>query len=141
MSTVVEQIVQARLILSAQRSALLRVTLRYGSEDPLAVRMLFPTEYSLDSETEGDEITWVFARHLLAEGLDAPAGLGDVHLRPTLGRRVMVELRAAEGLALLQFAAADLRRFLWHSYVAVPEGTETDHLDPDRALAELLGNA
>src|SRR5205085_2053874 len=120
---------------------LLRVTLRYRADDPLAVRMLFPAEYSLDTETVGEEIIWVFARHLLATGLDAPAGPGDVHIRPTLGRRVMVELRAAEGVALLQFAAADLRRFLWHSYVAVPEGTEADHLDPDRALAELLGNA
>ncbi|AUG77488.1 hypothetical protein CFP65_2667 [Kitasatospora sp. MMS16-BH015] len=139
MSKVVEQVVQARLILSAQRSALLRVTLHYRGEDPLAVRMLFPAEYSLDAETDGQEIEWVFARHLLATGLDTPSGLGDVHIRPTRGHRTMIELRAAEGIALLQFEAAALRRFLWHSYVAVPEGNEHLYLDADGALAQLFG--
>ncbi|WP_441245887.1 SsgA family sporulation/cell division regulator [Kitasatospora sp. McL0602] len=143
MSVAVEQVVQARLILSAQRSALLRVTLRYRVDDPLAVRMAFPAEYSLDAESSsgpGDpEVEWVFARQLLAAGLDQPTGEGDVHIRPTLGRRAMVELRAAEGVALLQFDAGQLRRFLWRSHLAVPEGQEFNHLDADRALAELLG--
>jgi len=150
MSAVVEQVVQARLILSTHRSALLRVTLRYRTDDPLAVRMAFPVEYSLDgvdlpepqpqpSPQPQPEIEWVFARQLLAAGLDLPSGPGDVHIRPALGGRTMVELRAPEGVALLQFDRPELRRFLWHSYLAVPEGRELQHLDPDRALAELLG--
>ncbi|GAA0667926.1 SsgA family sporulation/cell division regulator [Kitasatospora atroaurantiaca] len=142
MSAVVEQVVQARLILSTHRSALLRVTLRYRAGDPLAVRMAFPAEYSLDGidlPQPDPEIEWVFARQLLAAGLDLPAGPGDVHIRPALGGRTMVELRAPEGVALLQFDTPELRRFLWHSYLAVPEGQELQHLDPDRALAELLG--
>ncbi|MFD0563391.1 hypothetical protein ACFQ2M_16170 [Kitasatospora saccharophila] len=43
-----------------------------------------------------------------------------------------------EGVALLQFDRTELRRFLWHSYLVVPEGQELQHLDCDRALAELL---
>lgn len=140
-SSVVEQVVHARLILSTQSSAALRVTLRYRARDPLAVRMAFPAEFSLDEAwgpEDGNAVEWVFARQLLAAGLDQSAGLGDVRVRPAGGRLVMVELRAPEGVALLQFGAPELRRFLWHSYLAVPDGQEARHLDPDGALAELL---
>ncbi|MFI6846970.1 SsgA family sporulation/cell division regulator [Kitasatospora sp. NPDC050467] len=157
MHTAVEENVQARLILSTHRSARLRVTLSYRPEDPLAVRMAFPAEFSLDEPadrpgqdtsqdtgTDGDsdggqDIVWVFARQLLSAGLELPAGVGDVHIRPAAGRRTMVELRAPEGTALLQFDSADVRRFLWRSRLVVPEGEEHLHLDADRALAELLG--
>ncbi len=141
MSTAVEQSVHARLILSTRRSALLRVTLRYRTDDPLAVRMGFPAEYSLDAAEETDctaEVEWVFARQLLAAGLDLPSGLGDVHLGPAQGGHTMLELRAAEGVALLRFDSPDLQRFLWHTYTAVPECEELRRLDPDRALADLL---
>lgn len=87
-SAVVEQVVHARLILSTQTSAGLRVTLHYRADDPLAVRMAFPAEFSLDEaygpET-GSEVEWVFARQLLASGLTIPSGLGDVHIRPAAG--------------------------------------------------------
>ncbi|MCG6496337.1 SsgA family sporulation/cell division regulator [Kitasatospora sp. A2-31] len=161
----VDETVQARLILSTHRSARLRVTLSYRPDDPLAVRMAFPAEFSLDEPGHepghgagdgrgealcdgpgdgpdpdgGRDIVWVFARHLLAAGLELPAGLGDVHIRPATGRRTMVELRAPEGTALIQFDSTDLRRFLWRSRVVVPDGEEHLFLDPDRALAELLG--
>ncbi|MBP0454335.1 MULTISPECIES: SsgA family sporulation/cell division regulator [unclassified Kitasatospora] len=145
MRTAVEETVQARLILSTHRSARLRVTLSYRPDDPLAVRMAFPAEFSLDEPSDepgpdgGPDIVWVFARRLLTAGLELPAGIGDVHVRPATGRRTMVELRAPEGTALVQFDSADLRRFLWRSRLAVPEGEEHLHLDADRALAELLG--
>ena len=161
MSSAVEQAVQASLILSTHRSVLLRVTLRYRSDDPLAVRMLFPAEYSLDdpppladsadasdaadiaavpaSVPASAAVEWVFARKLLSAGLDLPSGIGDVHVRPALGAHTMVELRATEGVALLRFRSAELRRFLRRSLLVVPEGQEHRHLDPDRALAELLG--
>ena len=103
--------------------------------------MFFPAEFSLDGEALPEappEVEWVFARRLLAAGLDLPSGLGDVHVRPLSGGRTMVELRAAEGTALVRFDASDLRRFLWRSFLAVPEGEEFLLLDADRALAELL---
>ncbi|KJK58135.1 SsgA family sporulation/cell division regulator [Saccharothrix sp. ST-888] len=154
MPAALEQATQAHLIVSAHRSALLSVKLRYHPEDPLAVRMVFPAEYAVDGTdpvpaapaAEGlpspqapPEVEWVFARELLAAGLDLPSGVGDVHIRPAPGQHTMVELRAPEGIALLRFDSGDLRRFLRHSYSAVPEGEEFHHLDPDRALAELLG--
>ncbi|MFJ9951060.1 SsgA family sporulation/cell division regulator [Kitasatospora sp. NPDC091207] len=147
MHAAVEETVQARLILSAHRSARLRVTLAYRPEDPLAVRMGFPAEFSLDEPADGPDtgreqgpdIEWVFARQLLTAGLELAAGLGDVHIRPAPGRRTMVELRAPEGTALVRFDTTDLRRFLWRSRLVVPEGEEYLYLDADRALAELLG--
>ncbi|MBV2154184.1 SsgA family sporulation/cell division regulator [Kitasatospora sp. SUK 42] len=142
MYAAVEETVQARLILSQHRSARLRVVLSYQPEDPFAARMAFPAEFSLDDPVDGqssEDIVWVFARQLLSAGLEVPAGVGDVHVRPGLGRRTMVELRAPEGTALLQFDTADLRRFLWRSRLLVPEGEEHLHLDADRALAQLLG--
>jgi hypothetical protein len=143
-SASVEHVVQARLILSTQVSAALTVVLRYQRNDPLAVRLVFPAEYSLDERSAapqgGAEVVWVFARQLLACGLDLPSGLGDVHVRPCRGARTVVELRAPEGVALVRFEAGDLRRFLWASYRAVPEDRELRHLDADRALAELLGS-
>ncbi|MFJ5234263.1 SsgA family sporulation/cell division regulator [Kitasatospora sp. NPDC088391] len=140
----VEQTTHARLIVSAHLSAGLRVTLRYRSDDPLAVRMLFPAEYAVDGAADAQvvstepEIEWVFARQLLAEGLDVPSGEGDVHLRPVAGLRTLVELRSPDGVALLRFERAGLRRFLWSSYLAVPAGQELAGLDYDRALADLL---
>ncbi|MFD8703515.1 SsgA family sporulation/cell division regulator [Kitasatospora sp. NPDC059648] len=142
MYSAVEETVQARLILSTHRSARLRAVLSYLPEDPFAVRMAFPAEFSLDDAVEGpstEDIVWVFARRLLSSGLEVPAGVGDVHVRPAAGRRTMVELRAPEGTALLRFDTADLRRFLWRSRLLVPEGEEHLHLDADRALAQLLG--
>ncbi|MFJ2778864.1 SsgA family sporulation/cell division regulator [Kitasatospora sp. NPDC087315] len=146
MYTAAEETVHARLIISTHRSIRLRVTLTYRPEDPLAVRMAFPAEFSLDEpadgpgpDTGGQDIEWVFARQLLTAGLELPSGIGDVHIRPALGRRTMVELRAPEGTALIQFDSTDLRRFLWRSRLLVPEGEEHLHLDADRALAELLG--
>ncbi|MFJ8625658.1 SsgA family sporulation/cell division regulator [Kitasatospora sp. NPDC093550] len=138
----VEETVQARLILSPHRSARLRVVLSYLPEDPLAVRMAFPAEFSLDGTEEGrdaEDVVWVFARRLLSEGIELPTGVGDVHVRPSPARSTMVELRAPEGTALLRFETGDLRRFLWRSRLLVPEGEEHLHLDADRALAQLLG--
>lgn len=144
----VEHTVHARLVTGTHRSVRLRTLLQYRSDDPLAVRMFFPAEYALDEPADapaaadqggGADIEWVFARQLLAAGLEAPAGLGDVRVRPAAGRRTTVELHTPEGAALLRFDTGELRHFLWRSHLAVPEGQEHLHLDADRALAELLG--
>jgi hypothetical protein len=111
-------------------------TLRYHREDPLAVCLTFPASVSLD----GTEVTWTFARGLLAAGLRAPAGDGDVHVWPYGARRIVVELRAREGVALIDLARADVRAFLNRAYEAVPEGAENRHMDLDAMLAALFGD-
>ncbi|MGW0561381.1 SsgA family sporulation/cell division regulator [Streptomyces sp. NPDC003016] len=137
MSPVIEQAVQARLISSAPRMETVPATLRYDRADPFAVRMGFPPPATL----EGVEVSWVFARELLATGTDTRAGLGDVQVRPYGYGRTVLEFHAAEGTAMVHIRTADLRRFLRRTHALVPVGDEHLHLDVDHDLAELLRDA
>ncbi|ANW17354.1 SsgA family sporulation/cell division regulator [Streptomyces clavuligerus] len=133
----VEQSIPAHLISGAPRPTPVTVCLLYSADDPFAVRMVFPPEVSLS----GAEVTWTFARSLLDEGLRTAAGGGDVRIRPCDRSRTLVELRSAEGVALLRFATGRLRHFLLHAYTTVPAELETCALDLDAGLAALLGGA
>ncbi|MEU8953592.1 SsgA family sporulation/cell division regulator [Streptomyces sp. NPDC048518] len=135
MAVTLEQHVRARLVTPEGRERGLAVVLRYSAEDPLAVQMVFPAEASLD----GVEVTWIFARQLLEEGLSAPAGGGDVHIWPCGRARTVLEFHAYQGLALVQFDTMVLRRFLVRSYGVVPAGAEDESIDLDSGLSRLLG--
>ncbi|MGW0546223.1 SsgA family sporulation/cell division regulator [Streptomyces altiplanensis] len=137
MSPVIEQAVQARLISSAPRMEMLPATLRYDRAEPFAVRMTFPPPATL----EGVEVSWMFARDLLATGVDTRAGLGDVRVRPYGYGRTVLEFHAAEGTAMIHVRTADLHRFLRRAHAVVPAGDEHLHLDVDHDLAELLRDA
>lgn len=137
MPSVIDQAVQVRLIATAPGPHAVPAQLHYKPADPLAVRISFPPEISLD----GAAVDWAFARELLAEGLRAPAGRGDVRIRPYGPERTVMEFHADEGVAMVQMKTADVRRFLERSYAAVPAGREQAHLDVDRELAELFGAA
>ncbi|GCD33532.1 hypothetical protein OEIGOIKO_01253 [Streptomyces chrestomyceticus JCM 4735] len=134
MQSVIDQAVQVRLIATAPGSRTVPAVLHYHPADPLAVRITFPPEISLD----GAAVDWAFARELLADGLESPAGTGDVRVRPVGRGRTVLEFHVEDGVAMVQVDAADLRRFLDRTYQAVPAGREL--LDVDRGLAELLGD-
>ncbi|MFJ2770763.1 SsgA family sporulation/cell division regulator [Streptomyces sp. NPDC087300] len=135
MAVTLEQPARARLITSDGRERALPVVLRYSAADPLAVQMTFPAQAALD----GVEVTWIFARQLLGEGLSAPVGTGDVHVWPCGRARTVLEFHAPQGLALVQFDTLVLRRFLNRSYAVVPAGGEVADLDLDLGLSRLLG--
>ncbi|MBB5102270.1 SsgA family sporulation/cell division regulator [Streptomyces spectabilis] len=135
MAVTLEQSARARLITPEGRERPIPVALSYAASDPLAVQVAFPPEVSLD----GAEVTWVFARRLLEEGLDAPAGTGDVHVWPCGRARTVLEFHAPHGLALVQFDRGALRRFLMRTYAVVAAEGEEVGLDLDRGLTELLG--
>ncbi|MEU5211630.1 SsgA family sporulation/cell division regulator [Streptomyces sp. NPDC020742] len=137
MNTVIDQAVQVRLIATALGPCAAPAVLHYRPADPLAVRMSFPPEISLD----GSAVYWTFARELLDEGLREPAGRGDVRVRPAGPDRTVMEFHADEGIAMVQLRTADLRRFLARSYASVPAGAEAAHLGMERDLAELFGAA
>ncbi|MGW5421953.1 SsgA family sporulation/cell division regulator [Streptomyces sp. NPDC003943] len=134
MPTVIEQAVQARLVASAPRMESVAATLRYDREDPYAVSMAFPPPATL----EGVEVSWAFARELLAEGVEGPAGVGDVRLRPYGYDRTVVEFHAPEGVAMVHVRTSELRSFLERSQHLVPRGREHQYLDWDGNLAQLL---
>ena len=124
-----------RLVLGGDADVLVPATLNYDSASPFAVCTVFHT-------SEGD-VTWVFSRDLLEDGLTSPVGQGDVAVWPshTAGRRVVcLSLASPSGSALLEAEQADLVEFLDATFVVTPMGTEMDALDVDAELAELLGD-
>jgi hypothetical protein len=134
MLTDIDHIVQVRICSPGSTDQDVSATLRYHREDPLAVYLTFPAAVSLD----GTEVTWTFARSLLVGGLRAPSGDGDVHVWPYGPRRTMIELRANEGIALVDLASTDVQSFLSRAYEAVPAGEEIHHMDLDAMLAALF---
>jgi hypothetical protein len=134
MYAVIDHPVQARLIAEPPAARSVTAALRYDGDDPLAVRVLFPAEASLD----GEEVAWAFARDLLEEGLREPAGEGDVQIWPGEPGRTVLGLFCEEGVAVLEFRSAELRAFLTSSYELVPHGSERLHLHLDDGLAALL---
>ncbi|MGZ4436897.1 MAG: SsgA family sporulation/cell division regulator [Nocardioides sp.] len=108
--------------------------LRYDHLDPYAVTVAFLLG--------GREVTWVFGRELLMTGVHEPAGEGDVALFPSVGHDgravVVLELRAAEGQALVEVPARDVLRFLARTTRSVWPGTESEHVSVDDAIASIL---
>jgi len=137
LSTVIEQSVQARMVASAPRMETLPATLHYDRKDPFAVRMAFPAPATL----EGTEVSWEFSRELLATGMDAPAGVGDVRVRPFGYDRTVLEFHAVEGIAMVHVRTSELRRFLKRAQELVPAGDESLFLDLDGDLTDLLGGS
>jgi hypothetical protein len=138
----VELAAEARLIVSAFRDVRMDVTLRYHTDDPLAVRMAFPAQYSLNDgpPPSTKEIEWVFGRDLLASGLKVRSGAGDIRISPCPGvyQSVVVELMSPGGVALLMFKDAELREFLGRTYERVPKGQEYCTITVDHEIEELL---
>lgn len=135
MSAIIDHAVQARLRSEPART--LSADLRFDAADPLAVRLHFPPEASLD----GTDVIWTFGRELLDDGLREPTGEGDVHVRPCLSDlgSTVVELRSPEGVAVLEIPSGELRSFLGRTYASAP--AHGAHPDIDSALAALLRNA
>lgn len=122
------------MVASAPQMETLPAVLSYDRTDPFAIRMAFPAPATL----EGTEVSWEFSRELLAEGMDLPAGVGDVRIRPFGYDRTVLEFHAAEGIAMVHVRTADLRRFLRRTQQLVPVGGEHRFLDLDRSLTDLL---
>lgn len=125
------------MVASAPQMETLPAVLSYDRTDPFAVRMAFPAPATL----EGTEVSWEFSRELLAAGMDAPAGFGDVRVRPFGYDRTVLEFHAAEGIAMVHVRTAELRRFLRRAQELVPVGDEYRFLDLDRSLTHLLGGS
>lgn len=134
METTLAQSVRGRLITAEEQELPVRAAFRYSSADPLAVHVDFPPTASLD----GTAVTWTFARALLEEGLSAPAGSGDVRLRPCGQARTIMEFHSPYGLALVEFDTPDLDRFLLRSHAVVGAGQEDVGEAVERSLSSLF---
>ena len=132
----VDTSIELRLLISEQPALPLRVSLRYGAADPYAVTVRFhgPEEH----------VEWVFARDLLASGLNGHGGVGDVQVRavPAGGADevVIISLASPDGHADLEASAAELRAFLHSTERVVPLGTEHRFFDIDAEVESLLAS-
>ena len=132
--TTVRTDLDLRLVLGGDRTAVVPATLGYDSMEPYAVTALFRT-------SDGD-VTWVFGRDLLEDGLRTPVGEGDVAVWPSSSDGlpvVCLSLASPSGSALLEADLDTVRSFLDAAYTAVPMGHESQALDIDNALLQLLG--
>lgn len=110
--------------------------LGYRRSDPYAVTMTFLTE-------DGD-LTWTFARDLLAHGTNGPIGDGDVHVAPSLspdGRAVIdIGLTSPDGQLVLQARTDEVGDFVGRSFGTVAAGEESTHVDVDHLISRLLAS-
>lgn len=123
-----------QVVLDEDTRVALTATLQYSASDPFAMSATFRTG-------DGD-ITWVFARDLLADGLTESVGEGDIHIRPghpSRGAPVIISLSSPSGTARIEAPRAELSAFVNDVYTAVPAGSEWMYLDLDHELSELLG--
>ena len=105
----------------------------YQADEPYSVTVAF--QASPDRWVE-----WVFARDLLADGLIAHAGEGDVTIRPAVNdpEVVAIELSSPSGHAVFEASAQELADFLDRTYDVVVPGNENLWVDVDEALTRLL---
>jgi len=124
----------------------------YSGSDPYAVRMAF--HVGTDEPVE-----WIFARDLLAAGIESRQGDGDVQVWPssascaetdgldvtrpaeTGGKVLNIELSSPFGQAHFEAPARAMSAFLHRTYQIVPAGKESSYIDIETELNDLLRKA
>ena len=129
------------IVLSEQRLEPLVARLSYAREDPYALSIAF--EVGLDKPVE-----WVFARDLLAMGIESREGLGDVRVWRSAdpeggatGSVLHIELSSQFGQAHFTAPASEISDFVRRTYQIVPAGEESEHIDVEAELKDLLREA
>lgn len=131
--TIVTADITLNLVIGTEHGLPVPACFSYSAHDPL----------SITAEFQGGDaaVRWVFARDLLAEGSTRPVGDGDVTCWPSTisGQRVVcIALRSPSGQALLEAPFDEIEHFLRRAYDVVPGGTESDFLDLDALIDDLL---
>lgn len=112
-------------------------SLYYNADDPYAIRMAF--HVGMDEPVE-----WIFARDLLAVGLEGPAGEGDVQVWPGGDHNrewLNLALSSPFGEAHFEAPRSATAEFLKRTFDVICAGRESDYIDLDGELGELLWRA
>ena len=151
-STTISAELGLRLVVPQQTIVPLVASLYYSGRDPYAVRMAF--HVGTDEPVE-----WIFARDLLAAGIESRQGEGDVQVWPsaqscaeadgldviraadTEGTVLNIELSSPFGQAHFEAPVKDVADFLRKTYLIVVAGEESDHVDVEAELTDLLRQA
>ncbi|WP_438292754.1 SsgA family sporulation/cell division regulator [Streptomyces sp. HUAS TT7] len=127
--------VMMSFLVSEELSFRIPVELTYDTTDPYAVRMTF--------HLPGDApVTWAFGRELLLDGINGPAGDGDVRVEPSAPEElpdVHIRLQVGGDHALFRAGAAPLVAFLDRTDKLVPLGQEWTLGEFDEHLEDALG--
>ncbi len=122
--------VELHLVVPGDMTVPVPAHLAYDANDPYAVRATFLAG--------DDRVEWVFARDLLATGIERPTGEGDVHVWPGSPDVVLIALASPDGQAVLAAPSADVGAFVAHTYELVAAGDEYQHIDMGAAISRLL---
>ena len=136
-STTISAELDLRLVVPQQTIVPLVASLYYTGRDPYAVRMAF--HVGTDEPVE-----WIFARDLLSSGMTEATGEGDVHVWPSTdeGEAVLnLVLSSPFGQAHFEASARRISDFLRRTYQIIPAGEESDHIDIEAELNDLLRQA
>jgi hypothetical protein len=144
-STTISAELGLRLVVPQQTIVPLVASMYYSGKDPYAVRMAF--HVGTDEPVE-----WIFARDLLAAGIESRQGEGDVQVWPSArscaesdlsaeGKVLNIELSSPFGQAHFEAPAQAMSAFLQRTYQIVPAGQESAVIDIEAELNDLLRNA
>jgi Streptomyces sporulation and cell division protein, SsgA len=153
-STTISAELGLKLVVPQQTIVPLVASMYYSGSDPYAVRMAF--HVGTDEPVE-----WIFARDLLAAGVESRQGEGDVQVWPSAsaaetgeldvigapesrgipGKVLNIELSSPFGQAHFEAPAEAMSAFLQRTYQIVPAGQEGRHIDIETELNDLLRNA
>lgn len=133
-STTASAEVGLRLVVPDRTTVPLLATLDYAADDPFAIRVAF--------HVGNDEpVEWIFARELLTVGIVRKVGDGDVQVWPAgeAGERSLnLALSSPFGQAHFEAPLAPLTEFLNRTYEIVPAGRESEFVDLEAELDDLL---
>ena len=112
-------------------------SLAHSVGDPYAIRMAFHVGTD-------DPVEWIFSRDLLSAGLGGPTGEGDVQVWPgeVHGIAVLnIALSSPFGQAHFEAPMISIADFLNRTYGLIAAGCESDFINIDSELDELLWRA
>jgi Streptomyces sporulation and cell division protein, SsgA len=147
-STTISAELGLRLVVPQQTIVPLVASMYYNGSDPYAVRMAF--HVGTDEPVE-----WIFARDLLAAGIETRQGEGDVQVWPSAScaeaddtdpaegdtKVLNIELSSPFGQAHFEAPAQAMSAFLQRTYQIVPAGKESTFIDIETELNDLLRSA
>jgi sporulation and cell division protein SsgA len=133
-SSTVSTELELRVVSPRQTTLPLPASFSYSREDPYAVHVAFHVG-------EGKSVEWTFARDLLSMGIAGREGLGDVRVWPSAGPEgsvLNIGVRSPFGEAHFEAPTNEILDFVRRTCQIVPVGEESDHLDFESELTDLL---
>lgn len=124
-------------------------TVLHGQPEPVVTRWGYttadPFTVTLSVRARQDRwVDWLVGRDLVAAGLDADAGEGDIRFSPQVVQGyaiVEIELRSTDGRAVLEVDRDLLRHFVDTTLDLVAPGDEPLLVDLDEEIARLTRSA